>query len=72
MGFVERLPFLGVDDALHLCQLLLTEAFFRQSLKELGAGCRIARKRPANPSCRFPQAQTAGCQRCGSNSPILL
>jgi len=30
------------------------------------------RKRPANPACCFAQAQTAGCQRCGSNSPILL
>ncbi len=29
-------------------------------------------KHPANPCCRFRQAQTAGCQRCGSNSPILL
>ena len=31
-----------------------------------------ARKHPANPSCRFAQAQATGCQRCGSNSPILL
>lgn len=30
------------------------------------------RKHPANPSCRFAQAQATGCQRCGSNSPILL
>ena len=30
------------------------------------------RKHPANPCCRFAQAQATGCQRCGSNSPILL
>jgi hypothetical protein len=29
-------------------------------------------KHPANPSCRFAQTLTAGCQRCGSSSPILL
>jgi len=32
----------------------------------------LLRKRPANPSCRFAQTLTAGCQRCGSSSPILL
>lgn len=32
----------------------------------------VRRKRPANPSCRFAQTLTAGCQRCGSSSPILL
>ena len=32
----------------------------------------FVRKHPANPSCRFAQAQATGCQRCGSNSPILL
>ncbi len=29
-------------------------------------------KHPANPSCRFAQAQSLGRQRCGSSSPIRL
>ena len=32
----------------------------------------VVGKHPANPSCRFAQAQSLGRQRCGSSSPIRL
>ena len=35
-------------------------------------GMTLDGKRPANPSCRFAQAQSLGFQRCGSNCPIRL
>ena len=53
--------------------LLPSDCIGGSNKSDLGRAVRVTfGKRPANPSCRFAQTLTAGCQRCGSSSPILL
>ena len=60
-------PMLPLPQAYGLAAECLSD--LRQQIRK---GVLVDGKHPANPSCRFAQAQSLGRQRCGSSSPIRL